>query len=217
MSPHGGTTRRRLAPTHFISAALVSTALVSTVALALAGCGDDGAAGPAATTTSSPPPTTSVAAPVTTSVATAAPARTESEVAICMIQGKTLATATEAFLADTGALPTDEQALVDAGMLRTPVEDYDLVVSAAGFELVATPRCQGVDWTGTIPGSGPASGEADCAIDLKVLQVALEAYEATNGAPAATEAELVPEYLRQEVAGYDWNGSEIVPVAGVCD
>jgi hypothetical protein len=63
----------------------------------------------------------------------------------CAADRTTLRNAVEAYLAETGTLPPDEQALVAHAWLHAPVEAYDVVVTdaaAATFEIAtAGARC----------------------------------------------------------------------------
>ena len=61
---------------------------------------------------------------------------------LCSTTRKTLAIATEVYAASTGMMPSVEQDLVDSGMLRTLIDEYDVVITGDTFEIVAVDqRC----------------------------------------------------------------------------
>ena len=51
----------------------------------------------------------------------------------------------------------------------------------------------------------------ECEKQHKVLEVAMAAYFTATGSPAASEADLLPEYLVTEITGYDVVDGAIVP------
>lgn len=60
-------------------------------------------------------------------------------------------------------------------------------------------------------------GEAvDCASQQRTLEVVVEAYAAATGLAPVSEAETIPDYLREELVGYDIVDGAVVPVAGIC-
>jgi hypothetical protein len=127
----------------------------------------------------------------------------------CTVIFKTLSVAIEAYYAMNGEATTvTEQALVDGDLLRALNDAYDV---DAGGQLVAVPGgiCGGIEValnTTSTSSPSPAPLPADvgeCEQQLKLLEVAMEAYFAQTGAVALTESDLVPDLLRQEASGYD--------------
>lgn len=150
---------------------------------------------------------------------TGAPTSTPTDPAECSADGRTLAVAVETYVADNGSYPTGEQDLVDAGLLRTQFAGLDLVTADGRLTIVATEggECDGVELTRADTVDAPSAAR-NCAVDEKVLEVAVETYIANAGVAPATEAELVTEgLLRSEIEGYDLLDGAVVPVEGVCD
>ena len=133
---------------------------------------------------------------------------------------RTLLTATEAYVAMTGALPASESDLVAAKMLLHEIDDFDLVIADGDYQVVAAgDRCSGFHpGTPTVSTDPPpASAAPSCDAQRKVFETAWEAYNADHGNPPGSEADLVPNYMRAESTGFDLVGTEIVAVPGVCD
>ena len=139
----------------------------------------------------------------------------------CTARFKTLLVAIEAYYAmnGTSTVPT-EQALVDAGLVTGPDDSYDV---DPGGQVVAAPGslCGGVELLDdliTTPPTGSVTlpdNLRECEAERAVLQVAMDAYFATNGSTAASEADLVSaDLLRQEFGGYDIVDGVIVPAPG---
>lgn len=60
-------------------------------------------------------------------------------------------------------------------------------------------------------------GEAvDCATEQSTLEFVVEAYTAATGLVPASEAEMIPDYLRRDLPGYDVVDGAVVPVVGIC-
>jgi len=58
------------------------------------------------------------------------------------------------------------------------------------------------------------AGAATCGVDKQTLQMAVDAYAAMNTTPP-TEAALVPDFLREQVVGWDLDANgDIVPAPG---
>ena len=76
---------------------------------------------------------------VPTEIGGCPPIETQSSVnqGLCLSERKTLEVASEAFLAQFGTLPNDESELVSAGLMRSEIENYDLVTSNGVIEIVA--------------------------------------------------------------------------------
>jgi hypothetical protein len=133
---------------------------------------------------------------------------------------RTLLTATEAYVAMTGALPASESDLVAAKMLLREIDDFDLTIADGDYQVVAVgDRCAGFhpDAPTLSTDPPPASAMPSCDAQRKVFETAWEAYNADHGNPPSSEADLVPAYMRAESTGFDLVGTEIVAVPGVCD
>ncbi|MBK5334086.1 MAG: hypothetical protein JJD93_19070 [Ilumatobacteraceae bacterium] len=61
----------------------------------------------------------------------------------CGSEWMTLATATEAYLADTGAYPADQAALVDSGLIHEATEDFEASNASGRGEWVGAKDCEG--------------------------------------------------------------------------
>lgn len=176
----------------------------------------DGAIVPAAASGCPVVPAGATGAPAVTT-ATDQPARLQE----CTARYKTFLVAIDAYVAMNGmsTVPT-EQALVDAGLVRALDVAYDVDLSG---NVVAVPggRCDGAEVVPTTSAAGPTGPGpppvdlGECEQQLKVLEVAMEAYFAQTGAVALTESDLVSAgLLRQEFGGYDIVGGAIVPAPG---
>ena len=113
--------------------------------------------------------------------------------------------------------PVAESDLVP-NWLRSESQLYDLIdgqiIPAAGSEC---PAITGNDLTTTPPTDSVTLPDnlGECEEERAVLQVAMDAYFATNGSTAASEADLVSAaLLRQEFGGYDIVDGVIVPAPG---
>jgi hypothetical protein len=136
---------------------------------------------------------------------------------VCRPEYLTLATAVEAYLASTGALPASEGDLVAAGLLREDVEDFDVIIADNAYEVVAAgDRCEGFDPSLPDATESEPMSEVNCAVERTTMETAWEAYSADHGTPPVSEADLVPDYLHVELAGFDLVGAQIEPVPGVC-
>jgi outer membrane murein-binding lipoprotein Lpp len=136
----------------------------------------------------------------------------------CSIEYKTLATASEAYWALTGAAPVNQGVLVDEGLLREEIDDFDLLVNDDDYHLNAVGACTGFDPTAdTVPEAEEPADEMNCAADLKTLQTAWEAYYANTGNPPASEQDLVDAGLLQTVSTvFDLVGTEFIAVSPLC-
>ena len=137
----------------------------------------------------------------------------------CAIEFKTLATATEAYWAMTGGPPSSQGVLVGEGFLLREIDDFDLVVNADQYDLVAAGACTRFDPTvDTVPVMNEPSEElSNCEADLKTLQTAWEAYYAVTGTPRASQEDLVNAgMLRRVSTHFDLVGNEFVAVQGIC-
>jgi hypothetical protein len=139
----------------------------------------------------------------------------------CTARFKTLQVAIEAYYVQNGTstVPT-QQVLLDTGLLAGLEPSYDIdpvgqVVLAPGSD------CTGVelaDDTITTPPTGSVTlpdNLLECEEERAVLRVAMDAYFATSGSAAASEADLVSaDWLRQEFGGYDIVDGAVVPAPG---
>jgi hypothetical protein len=172
--------------------------------LALAGCG------------SAPPLVHSLAAHAPKPVSLAA----DDTADVCAPEHQTMKIAIEAYVAMTGVLPGTEADLVTGGFLRRESDNFDLAIADGNYQIVAvSDRCAGFQpGTPTVSTDPPLSSPApSCDAQRKVFETAWEAYRADHGNPPASEADLVPDYMRAESTGFDLVGTEIVAVPGVCD
>ena len=150
---------------------------------------------------------------------------------LCSMEYRTLLIGTEAYVAMTGVLPATETDLVTAGLLLREVADFDLVIAADDYQVVAVgDRCagfepdsgtfetEGVEPTDPALGADTSSASAppNCNAERKTLETASEAYTAQHGTPPVTEADLVPAYLSVDLGGFDLIAGVIVAVPGVC-
>ena len=163
----------------------------------IAGCGDDGESSQA------------------DAVAQIKDATHEKLMSACKAEAQTLAVAAEAHFAMFSEFPADQQALVQDGLLREPIADFELVVNADGYEVVQSNNvCDG--WE-TAPDYEPETtewndSESSCESERRTVEVAREAYLAEYGVDPTSEADLVSAgLLRSESAGYDLRDGEIVP------
>jgi hypothetical protein len=136
----------------------------------------------------------------------------------CTVDYKTLQVAIEAYYAMNGdAMTATEQALFDGALLRGLSEAFD--VDTAG-QIVAVPGgiCDGVDVGAVAAPTGPSPVPVDlaeCDVQRRTLEVAMEWYFETNGSPAADESVLVSaDVLRSDLGGYDIVDGAIVPAPG---
>ena len=137
----------------------------------------------------------------------------------CSVQYQTLAVAVEAFWASTGGPPASETELVSANMLREEVDDFDVIIAEADYEVVGVYECARFD--PEAPRAVVATErlpERSCEADRRTLETAWEAYYADLGRPPASEADLVTAgLLYEESLGFDLVGIEFIAVAGLCD
>jgi hypothetical protein len=63
----------------------------------------------------------------------------------CSVQYQTLAVAVEAFWASTGGPPASETELVSADMLREEVDDFDVIIADADYEVIGVYECARFD------------------------------------------------------------------------
>ncbi len=137
----------------------------------------------------------------------------------CSVQYQTLAVAVEAFWASTGGPPASETELVSADMLREEVDDFDVIIADADYEVVGVYECAQFDPAAPreVAATEPLPDRA-CEADRRTLETAWEAYNADLGRPPESEADLVAAgLLYEESPGFDLVGSVFVPVAGLCD
>ena len=137
----------------------------------------------------------------------------------CLPEYRALQVATEAFVAMTGQFPGSQRDLVSADMMREEVADFDLVIGDNDYMVVSVgSRCAKFDpdATSAAPGPTAAVGLPDCDVERRTIETAWEAYNAQNGVPPLSEADLVPNYMFVDSVGFDLVGSTIVPVPGLC-
>ena len=137
----------------------------------------------------------------------------------CAIDFRTLATASEAYWAMNMAYPQDQSQLVNAGLLREVIDDFELTIVGNLSAVVGVQDCAAFepDESSFDPEPESTSVPSTCESDLRALETAWEAYTADTGNPPTSEADLVNAgLLRQESAGFDLVGTEFVPVPGVC-
>jgi hypothetical protein len=139
----------------------------------------------------------------------------------CASDQKVVETAVETFYAAGGAQGSATVAgLVAAQLLREPSISYQ--IAADGVSVVPIPGgpCDTTGATTTAApatGTGTGSGTEQCEADRATLQAAVDAFGATYNVSPMSEAELVTAgLLVAQVAGYDLQGSTVVPVPGVC-
>ena len=140
----------------------------------------------------------------------------ESAAQTCMINQKTLETAVEATYAQTGALPLDQQQLVDDGMIRELTDGFQVVDGMV--LLVAGSECEELleerDAQLDAETAAAIIDPADCDVRRRTLEVAVEAFYAEFGEVPATEAALVEtEMLRAEFADFDLTADATVVAA----
>lgn len=109
-------------------------AIATAVALTLAACSSSPSTmAPARSDTSAPTET-----PAATDGVTETPL-TPSDPGVCQADRLTLQVAAEAYQAETGRPPTDQQQLVDGGLLRETIPGYELKITGEQVEVVAVP------------------------------------------------------------------------------
>jgi hypothetical protein len=138
----------------------------------------------------------------------------------CSIDYRTLITANEAYWAMNMGYTQDQSELVDAGLLRDVMDDFELTIVGNSYAAVGVRECAAFepDESSFDPEPESSSEPSSCEADLYALEVAWEAYSADHGAPPASEADLVEAgFLNHESLGFDLVGTEIIAVPGVCD
>ena len=135
----------------------------------------------------------------------------------CQLNYKTLAIATDAFVALTGGLPGSESDLVTANLMRSESDDFDLMLGRNEYRIVPVgQRCEGFD-----PGSAGGQttqtsvGLPDCNVQRRTIEVAIQAYDADKGVAPVSESDLVPDYMLVDSVGFDLVSGAIVPVPGM--
>ncbi len=147
----------------------------------------------------------------------------QSSALACDADRLTLETAIENFTLLNVDPPAAESDLVP-DWLRSESQLYDLVdgqvVPAPDSGCPAGTAATAAAADPSDPAAAPAttSGDGTVPVDLgecekqhKVLEVAMAAYFTATGSPAASEADLLPEYLVTEISGYDVVDGTIVP------
>jgi hypothetical protein len=138
--------------------------------------------------------------------------------AACAIDKRSLQTASEAYVAQFGTVPTEAD-LVANGLLSTESQSQDLLSDGS---VVAAGICIGIEEASEADLNAPeVFGESDrnrCEIDLRIIQVAVASFGADFGAVPPNEAALVPTYLGAESETYDiaLDGSAFVAPGGPC-
>ena len=141
------------------------------------------------------------------------------EASLCETDWKTLATATEAFSATTGRYPSDQSQLVDSGMLRSTIDDFEYSAVDDFYVLTGLGDCSGFDPNvSSDAGPPPTSEISGCDAERKMLETAWDAYNAEHGKAPDSETDLVDDgLLFRQAEGWDLIGTDIVPVTGMCD
>ena len=146
-------------------------------------------------------------------------AASESEEYPCMTARKTLETATEAYVAQSGGLPPDQRTLVDKGFLREAYDDYDLAPDGS-VVVVTGSECEQFEQEESSSGAASdASAASDCDAARMTLEVAAEAYFAQTGGPPVDEQTLVDAgFLRDQMTEFDLlpDGSVTAVPGGRC-
>lgn len=135
---------------------------------------------------------------------------------MCRVEYRTLQTAIEAYLADTGTAPESLDVLV-GGYLRELPDGFGL----AGGEVVSTPgsECEAAVADFVASESEPVviTDGSQCDVARHTLEMAIDAFTALNGAPPADDGDLVGDFIRVEYADFDVVDGDVVAVAGsVC-
>jgi hypothetical protein len=141
----------------------------------------------------------------------------------CRVRYRNVLIAVEAYFAMNGVstMPT-EQNLVDAMLLPALDEAYDvnpdgLVEADAMVAAVPGGICDGVDVSTDSTVAQPSAADPppvdadECTGQRTVLEIAIEAYVAAYGSPPTSESDLVPDWLRSELSGYDIVDGTITP------
>lgn len=116
----------------------------------------------------------------------------------CRVEERTLATATDAYVAANGAAPTSTDDLVPDWIREEPVDwEFD-AASPTSFSPVAGGRCDGVDLESTDSSIGQKAVDriedangATCATDKRQVETGLELHFALNGFDAQTIDDLL--------------------------
>ncbi|HEX6656838.1 MAG TPA: hypothetical protein VF065_02075 [Ilumatobacter sp.] len=123
--------------------------------------------------------------------------------------------AIEAYSTLNAAPPTAESDLVP-DWLRAESELYDLadgqIAPAPGSDCPVPATDAGA--AGASPESTAYQITVECDQQRTLLEIAMEAYAAANGSPPPSESDLVPDWLRSEISGYDIVEGAIVPAPG---
>lgn len=134
----------------------------------------------------------------------------QGNVLACSSDLDNLRLAIDAYTTLNAGPPTAESDLVP-DWLRSESEHYDLVdgqlVPAPGS---GCPAPTAGDSAAAVASTVPVD-IGECQKQHKVLEVAIAAYFTSTGSAAASEADLLPEYLQTEIAGYDVVDGTIVP------
>lgn len=145
----------------------------------------------------------------------------QGESAACAADQTTIEVAVDTFYANGGASGgATMDALVSAGLLRAASTSF--LVGPDGITVVPIPG--GLCDTGTaaaaattVPSGGLTLTPEQCESDRATLQAAVDAFGAAYSVSPMDEAELVKAGLLVGlVAGYDLQGSTVVPAVGVC-
>ena len=115
---------------------------------------------------------------------------------LCETEWKTLATASEAFWATTDRYPSDQSQLVDAGMIRRTIDDFEYSAAGGTYVLTGIGDCSGFDSNiSSDAGPPPTSDVSGCDAERQMLAVAWEAYNAEYGKAPDSETDLIDDGL----------------------
>lgn len=137
----------------------------------------------------------------------------EAQARACKIQGLTLETGRDVFMAQYGVYPESEAALIADGLLGGDVPGQDLLPDGT---LVAVNQCVGV---GLPEADLPdPTGENHCRLEERAFLVAREAFRVSTGAYPATEDDMLGQFMDELSVDFDIaaDGSPITALGSPC-